>query len=102
MPKAIVRFVPRNRPGASGVTDDDGRYRLSTKASFDGAFAGGHTVTVVPWLLGVGDAPTDPRLTAPPEDRKDIPEQYRVSYTTPLKADVVAGRENTADFELSP
>ena len=49
----------------------------------------------------MGDVPSDPALVPPPENRKDIPERYRAQYTTPLKAEVIAGQPNTADFELA-
>lgn len=102
VPMAIVCFQPKRRPMGVGVTDNDGRYRLSSKARFDGAFGGRHVVTVRPWQLAVGQEPLDPAYTPPPDDRGDIPEKYRIPSTSPLSADVVAGRDNTVDFELVP
>ena len=101
VPMAVVSFQPTNRPMGVGVTDNDGRYRLSSKARFDGAYGGRHTVTIGPWQLGVGQEPLDPAYTPPPENRTDIPEKYRLPYTSPLSAEVVAGRDNTVDFELA-
>ena len=40
VPMAVVSFQPTNRPMGVGVTDNDGRYRLSSKARFDGAYGG--------------------------------------------------------------
>ena len=100
VPMAVVCFQPERRPMGVGVTDNDGRYRLSSKARFDGAFGGRHAVTIRPWQLAVGQEPLDPAYTPPPEDRSDIPEKYRLPYTSPLSAEVVAGRDNTVDFEL--
>ena len=48
-----------------------------------------------------GYFPDDPAYTPPPENRTDIPEKYRLPYTSPLSAEVVAGRDNTVDFELA-
>jgi hypothetical protein len=102
LPMAVIRFQPESRPMAVGVTDNQGRYRLSTKARFDGAYGGRHVVTISPWVLGFGQEPLDPAYVPPPLNRGDIPEKYRIGYTSPLSADVVAGRDNTIDFELAP
>ena len=102
VPMAVVCFQPASRPMAVGVTDNEGRYRLSTKISFDGAYGGKHRVGIYPWTLGFGEEPLDPAYTPLPENRADIPEQYRAPHTSPLTADVVAGRDNTIDFELTP
>jgi hypothetical protein len=101
VPMAVVRFQPQSRPMGVGVTDTDGRYRLSTKKPLDGAFGGHHVVSVYPWQLGVGQEPLDPAYTPLPEDRADIPDKYRAPHTSPLSADVVAGRDNMIDFELA-
>ena len=102
VPMAVVRFQPQTRQIGVAVTDNDGRYRLSTKQPLDGAYGGHHVVIVYAWQLGVGQEPLDPAYTPPPEDRTDIPDKYRVPHTSPLSADVVAGRDNTIDFELVP
>jgi hypothetical protein len=102
VPMAVVCFQPESRQIGVGVTDNDGRYRLSSKKPFDGAFGGRHVVSVYPWQLGLGQEPLDPAYTPPPEDRTDIPSKYRTPHTSPLSADVVAGRDNTIDFELTP
>jgi len=52
--------------------------------------------------LAVGQEPLDPASTPLLDDRSDIPEMYRLPYTSPLSADVVAGRDNTVDSELAP
>jgi len=102
VPMAIICFQPQGRPMAMGVTDKEGRYRLSTKGHFDGAFGGRHSVFLVPWQPAGGENQLDPASTPPPADRADIPERYRISQTSSLTADVVAGRDNTIDFELVP
>ena len=102
VPMAVVRFQPQSRQIGVAVTDNDGRYRLSTKQPLDGAYGGHHIVSVYPWQLGVGQEPLDPAYTPLPEDRADIPDKYRAPHTSPLSADVVAGRDNTIDFELTP
>ena len=102
VPMAVVRFQPQSRPMGVAVTDNDGRYRLSTKQPLDGAYGGHHVVIVYPWQLAVGQEPLDPAYVPLPENRADIPDEYRVPHTSPLTADVVAGRDNTIDFDLAP
>ena len=102
VPMAVVRFQPASRPMGVGVTDNDGRFRLSSKKPFDGAYGGRHVVSIYPWQLAVGQEPLDPAYTPLPENRADIPEKYRAPHTSPLSADVVAGRDNTIDFDLEP
>jgi hypothetical protein len=102
VPMAVIRFQPQSRPMGVAVTDNDGRYRLSTKQPLDGAYGGHHVVSVYPWQLAVGQEPLDPAYTPLPEDRADIPDKYRASHTSPLSAEVVAGRDNTIDLDLVP
>lgn len=98
---ATVQFMPQKRPMSGGVTDTEGRFSLTTRQPRDGAFVGSHKVIVVPWLPGVGD---DPKSSAaddiPPADRTDIPTKFRSRETSPLTAEVVAGKLNEFTFEL--
>ena len=96
VPDAIVQFVHKNRPGASGRTDAAGRFSLTTLKPGDGAFLGPVRVTVQPFLPGI-----DPdKPTPPPPPRPDIPDRYRTVDKTPLTAEVVAGKKNVIDFKL--
>ena len=98
---ANVLFMPQKRPMAGGLTDKEGRFSLTTRQPRDGAFVGPHKVVVVPWLPGVGD---DPKNSAaadiPPADRADIPTKFRTRESSPLTAEVVAGKPNEFTFEL--
>ncbi len=98
---ANVQFMPQKRPMAGGLTNKEGRFSLTTRQPRDGAFVGSHKVVIVPWLPGVGD---DPKSSAaadiPPADRTDIPTKFRSRETSPLTAEVVAGKLNEFTFEL--
>jgi hypothetical protein len=96
VPKAIVRFLPESRPMAAAGTDDDGRYRLTTRRPLDGAYIGLHKVVVAPWMPGVGDTSG---VTAEPE-RPDIPKIVRDANSTPLAVEVTAAGPNEFDFDL--
>jgi hypothetical protein len=97
VPKAIVRFVPESRPMAAAGTDDDGRYRLTTRRPMDGASIGRHKVIVTPWMPGAGDTSG---ATAEPE-RPDIPKIFRGADSTPLTVEVTTEGPNQFDFELA-
>jgi hypothetical protein len=97
VPKAIVRFVPESRPMAAAGTDDDGRYRLTTRRPMDGAYIGRHKVVVAPWMPGAGDTSG---VTAEPV-RPDIPKVFHNSETSPLAVEVTAEGPNQFDFELA-
>ncbi len=93
VPKAVVKFLPQGRPAGAGETDDTGRFVLNTLTKGDGAFKGACVVAVEPvpeFLPG----------SISPIPRPDIPEGYRAYQTTPLKADVVAGKDNVFTFDM--
>ena len=97
VPKAIVRFVPESRPMAAAGTDDDGRYRLTTRRPMDGAYIGRHKVIVTAWMPGAGDTSG---VTAEPV-RPDIPKVFRNAATSPLAVEVTPKGPNQFDFELA-
>ncbi len=100
VPDAVVSFRPKNRPMAVGKTDADGRFVLNTFRKGDGSFFGACQVTVGPFVEGT-DQPPAPTSRSPTEDpRPDIPLIYRSPATTPLTAEVVAGKKNVIDFKL--
>lgn len=103
VPDAVVAFHPENRPQAAGKTDADGRFVLNTFRKGDGAFEGRCQVSIGPYGE-VTEEDLNPTAGAPPrgpEERGDIPEIYRSPATSPLAADVVAGKRNQFEFELA-
>ncbi len=102
---ATVRFEPADgSKGATGRTDDQGEYTLSTFAAGDGALAGDYRVTVVK-MEGEGAqavSEDDPNYTGEEKDvemKNVLPEKYSNVETSELTATVTEGT-NTFDFPL--
>jgi hypothetical protein len=107
---ASVTFFPiTNAPpieSASGSTDENGIYRLSSQngAPLAGAVAGKYRVTVMkssiqPNAAGIEEHEDLLDYDAPPTHHY-LPAIYRDHQNTPLKATVNKGR-NRIDFELA-
>jgi hypothetical protein len=107
----MMEDVPR---GASGVTDDDGNFKLTTYDTNDGAFIGTHKVTVTKGTAGVlgkefeellpedlEKLTNDGRLDEVSGKKKgEIPLKYADVKTTPLQSTVEAGsNEKTIELE---
>jgi hypothetical protein len=91
-------------PRASGVTDDQGHYRLRVDDRQEGAPIGKHRVCLLeppPLSSGGGTfgniaaPPTGEKPTTPPR----IPSNYGSPATTPLRAEVRPGVQ-TIDFQV--
>jgi hypothetical protein len=89
---ASVVFMPKGSRPASGTTDSEGHYQLSTFGQADGATLGAHTVTITK-RTPISDAPYAP-------ERSDIPEKYASLVTSGLKAEVTGAGPNQFDFAL--
>jgi hypothetical protein len=103
VPDATVKFTAQSRPTAVGRTDAEGRYTLTTFRKGDGAYGGSHRVVVIPWMDGWIDLPDDAQTGRKPPTvlpRPDIPERYRQPSESPLKAEVVAGKNNVINLEM--
>jgi hypothetical protein len=87
-----VMFYTPNRPVARAVTDADGRYTLSTRRLNDGAYAGRHKVAIEPKFNPDGSEVSQGGTVAP---------NVRDLATTPLEAEVVAGKSNTCDLDIA-
>ena len=98
VPLVRVMFSTAGAPVAVGLTDDSGCYSLSTYREGDGAVPGPHRVTVQPVVRLSADGETPDPST--PLDRRDIPLACQVFGTSPLRAEVVAGKANTIDLDL--
>jgi len=68
---------------SDGLTDDLGRFQLSTYGRFDGAPAGEFVVTVVKTGKGYDDGETNAKSL--------LPEAYATPATTPLRVTIQAG-----------
>lgn len=105
--KAMVVFTPVTASGgggrpATGETDANGKYALSTFAINDGAVPGEHRVSITI----VSDEPEPPpgaketRLWKPP--LQPFADKYTQPATSGLTATVERGKENSFDFDLVP
>lgn len=102
--EAFVTFSPESGThGASGMTDVEGKYALTTFKQGDGAPAGNYTVTITKAEPKVTPNPADPENLPPlkVEQRHLIPKKYSSPSTSGLKAAVTDGGENAFAFELT-
>lgn len=77
---------------ADGLSDDAGRFTVTTYTKFDGAPVGEYAVTVVKTGKGFADGET-PEKTL-------LPEKYATPTTTPLKVTIKAGT-NDVNLEIA-
>ena len=87
---ARVIFTPKAGRPASGNTDDQGRFILTTFESEDGAVPGEHTVTVSDLKRNWNQDPSKSRFPAP----------YERPDTTPLVVEVKLEDENSFTFDM--
>lgn len=98
---ATVMFNPvaSGGSGAIALTDEQGRYKLTTFDSGDGAVAGEYRVafvkTIYPKQEGV-----DPMVAMSGDPKNVLPLKFADSATSGFTATVVEGPNNTFDFAL--
>lgn len=103
MKGASVTFIPQEGGrSANGLTDDEGRFVLTTYEPGDGAVPGEHNVTITP-----GDnedvpevIPDDYDYAAAAESPLSISPEYADPAQSGLKASVSSGEQNEFRFEL--
>lgn len=103
VPDAVLRFTVKDKSPGLARTDAAGRYTLNTLRKGDGGFAGASVVTVTPWVEPFIERPDDAitgRKPPPEVPRPDIPDLYRTADKSPLKAEIIAGKNNVIDFKL--
>lgn len=87
---ARVIFTPKSGRPASGNTDDQGRFVLTTFESEDGAVPGEHTVTVSDLERNWNQDPSRSRFPTP----------YERPDTTPLVVEIKPEDENSFTFDM--
>lgn len=113
---ATVSFWTENAArAASGTTDAEGKYRLTSFEIGDGAIPGEHTITIAKQDVaanvssataddpsaGYGEAMEAAAKGTTAKIAKDaLPANYANQATSGLKRTVVKGENNTFDFEL--
>lgn len=93
--EAEVMFTPTTGRMASGVTDSNGRFELSTNSPKDGAMPGDHKVTIVQYY---------PPGKPPPMTPGPLPSRFPTKYgdlsQTPFSAKVERGGKNDFTFDM--
>ena len=93
---AHVQFVPDEpgikAPGSTGITDENGHYRLTREDGQPGALVGKHLVVLVRGreairALGEQQDPSETGSKAK-KDRRPIPPSYTIASKTPLTVNV--------------
>jgi hypothetical protein len=87
---ARIIFTPKSGRPATGNTDDEGHFVLSTFESEDGAVPGEHTVTVSDLKRNWNQDPSTSRFPSP----------YERPDTTPLIVEVKPEDENSFTFDM--
>jgi len=95
---ATIVFRPQKGRPASGVTDGQGRYSLSTSAKDDGALPGVYRVTIAADSQDPAKS-NEPQSNRRAADKPAIPARYSNPATTGLTTEVCPG-PNVFDFEL--
>jgi len=98
---ASVGFLPDSGRPASGTTDAQGRFTLSTFAQGDGAVPGRHRVTISEPASESAPMPGTPEAEnwTPPEPR--FPAKYADPNTSGFTATVEKGGENDFTFDMT-
>ena len=105
--EATVSFIPSDgQSPANGTTDGSGRFTLTTFSQGDGAMQGNYRVTVMKFEKAEGaevadtsDDNYDPNaVSKPPQNR--VNKKYASAQTSGLTATVLAGPENSFEFNL--
>lgn len=98
---ATVMFNPLDGQGHGSIalTDDAGRYKLTTFKPGDGVVPGDYRVAITK-IVYPGSANESP-LTASADPRNILPIRYANDLTSGLTATVEAKPDNTFDFALA-
>jgi hypothetical protein len=110
---AQVNFMaPGAARAAYGVTDAEGKFRLSTFGTDDGALIGSHIVTVAKpteTVTGAGMSADDPdggyaaamaQAAKSPAVKSELPDKYANAQTSGLTAEVTQAGPNEFTFPL--
>jgi hypothetical protein len=92
-----VQFFPKGGRPASGVTNSEGKYELSTFKPGDGAMPGESLVTLGEYYPP-GKPPPMPRGNEPLPSR--FPPTYSDTVKSPLTANVERGGKNDFSFDV--
>lgn len=97
VPQGSVVFTPSKGRSATGTIRPDGTFTLTTYRENDGAILGEHQVAISGAEVGPDFDPRKLEQSA----KWLVPPRYRDPVTSGLSYEVVEGRENFAEFNLS-
>ncbi len=101
---ALVRFNPQRSgesalvgPSSSGLTDEEGHYKLKTHEDRSGAVVGSHRVSISTYETRLVDPENSDRIEV--VQKEMVPAKYR--SPTELRFDLPPSGANEANFELT-
>lgn len=98
---ASVGFVPENGRPASGVTDESGRFTLTTFEPGDGAVLGKHQVVITPHIPDEVAQDSSPEGMAKlAETEKRFPAKYGDKRKSGFEVEVKDGEPNEFTFDM--
>lgn len=107
---ATVLFSPAEGQGhaATGLTDADGRFQLTTFQAEDGAVPGSYKVCVSKFDMSTANPDLEDDLALEMQPDSDqivgptplLPEEYSEIDSTPLTEEVTSGTPNEFEFKL--
>lgn len=96
---ATVTFYPDKGKYATGMTDAEGKFTLTTYETGDGAVVGTHKVTIS-HAGEVLESNDEEALKQAAEATSLVPEKYGNMETSELSKTVEAGKNNEFEFDL--
>jgi hypothetical protein len=98
---ATVMFNPvaSDGSGAIALTDEEGRYKLTTFDAGDGAIPGEYRVAFVKTIFPKQEG-VDPMVAMSGDPKNVLPVKFADSASSGFSATVVAGPDNAFDFAL--
>lgn len=109
----VIFSIPGNKQAkaATGLTDSQGRFTLSTYSNGDGAAAGEHQVTVTKYTGGGGESnesltmeqaakQAEKKDSSQPASKSELPLKYSEASTSELKFTVSESGENHFEIKL--
>lgn len=97
---ASVTFTPEAGRSATGTTDSEGKFKLTTYESDDGAIVGKHQISIA-FSPSSDDVPSnDPAEMKKAKNKNPIPEKYGSASTSGLAEEVKASGENHFELKL--
>lgn len=104
---AAVSFQAKDGSRSSiGITDESGRYELTTFERGDGAVPGDYRVAITKFTQAdvqstTADGKYDPPAGPIPDPKNELPAKYATADKSGLETTVAEG-PNTANFDLAP